>query len=141
MDTPFYFILLLHSLPPPGLLHTTVCVMLRSWSEGSRPQVLLHTCDSGKEIPEPLLLVLPHLTPSPVFEGSVVHLLKNALESSSLTFDLAPWLTLIWNPMKNCVKPGSHGFYKCHGFPLQMQKCPRTSPPVLPFPVPDRQGW
>lgn len=67
----------------------TVCVMLGSWSEGSCPQVLLHTCDFGKEIPEPLLLVLPHLTPSPVFEGSVVHLLKNALESSSLTFNLA----------------------------------------------------
>ena len=69
MDMPFYFILLLHSLPPPGLLHTTVCVLLRGWSEGSCPQVLLHTCDSGKEIPEPLLLMLPHLTASQSLEG------------------------------------------------------------------------
>lgn len=69
MDMPFYFILLLHSLPPPGLLHMTICVLLRSWSESSCPQVLLHTCDSSKEIPEPLLAVLPHLTPSPVFGG------------------------------------------------------------------------
>lgn len=41
----------------------------------------------------------------PVFGGSVVHLLKSALEFS-LTFDLARgWL--IWNPMKHHVKIGS----------------------------------
>lgn len=78
------------SLPPPGLLHTTVCVMLKRWSEGSCRKVFVHTCNSGKEIPEPLLLLLRHLTPSPVIGGSFEHLCKNAPAPSFLTCDLVP---------------------------------------------------
>lgn len=51
---------------------------------------LLHTWNSATEIPEPLLLLLPHPTPPLVIGRSFPseHLLKNALASSSLTFDL-----------------------------------------------------
>lgn len=66
--------------------------MLRRWSEGSCWQVLLHTCNSGEEIPE-LSLLLLHLAPPRVIVGSFPFwaFVQECPWSSSLTI----WLC--WN--------------------------------------------
>lgn len=104
------------SLPAPGFLHATICV-IGVWSKSEVKIVadrFYTTLISVKETPEPCCSAHPdppqttptHRSP-PVIGGSLhaEHLL-NALEFSFLTFYLAPgWLS--WNSMKNLMKPGS----------------------------------
>ena len=89
----FYFVAPLSPTSRP-FAHDCV-VLLRGWSEGGCSRVLLHTCDSGREIPEPcdsgreipkpLLLVLPHLTASQSLEGLLCICSKVPLNSPSLS--------------------------------------------------------